>query len=884
MNSESDQSGPVGLRLGGGILRLVPFAIAIMGLAVLAITSTAAGAMPAIGVPDSGDPLVNGEALIRAIEEAPGLNPSAANPVIIDIAAGSFDIDGASVTLPDGVDLVGAGSAETTICHCARHAAPVVDVAQGTWFVSPGANRVQGVTLTRGGGVVFNSSGGDLIMDDVDVIYARVPETGQKSPSLLATVSGGRVAFLNSSLSGSGIEGRARGIVASGSASITIESSTARLTEYAVEMLRIEDGRLEITDSTLSQFSYDSGSLIRATGAPQVSIAASTINAAGGDYGSENIVLSGGSLDIVGSELTGGSGFACLGCSRAVVARSAAVSIQNSELKSKLEIVGGVLNLTATDITPEISASVALDLDGVAGSMTGGSIAYRSEENDGSVADVLKGTGSIVFDGVMMTNSRLSDDPGARCVDTINNDVIYSGPGASDEVIATQTPPLGCSIVDSQTAYPAGSHSVPGSIEAEDYDEAPIAGISFADRDTGNFNGAYRRDDVDVWPTYGEPGFTVGRTSGGEWLEYTFDAADAGEYEVGVRLATGFADPGAIRVSIDGAIVGTIDDVPIDGWWSFSTASAGTADLAAGPHVLRLDILGNGEINLDRIDVTIPVEGPACAGLAQQGVTGLISGSMRASATAIGSAPGTPNKYGEVDGADYVEYCVTASTAGIYELDTVVKAPDVTMNSFFVEVNNAAPVTWHIPATAVFAPRFVGGAVPTEFTLDVGDNIVRFYHRERGTELAAFEFRLVDAQCAGPLRQFAAEGVASGAMVVTPSLVKSVDGTPNKYTFDGSDFVEFCVSAPVAGTYTLAANVEAPSQSSDSFYVRVGGAEPVTWHIPNGVGLNEREVRTVSVNPAVFTLNEGGNIVRFYHRETGTALSDFRFTATPRNS
>jgi len=280
--------------------------------------------------------------------------------------------------------------------------------------------------------------------------------------------------------------------------------------------------------------------------------------------------------------------------------------------------------------------------------------------------------------------------------------------------------------------------AVPGSVEAENY-------LRAVDSDAGNQGPATQfAGDVDVWPTVGEDGFTVGRTRGGEWLEYAIDVAEDGVYDIGVRLASGKIEPGTIAVSIDGDVVGLLAAIPRNGWWSFSTESAGTTDLTAGRHTLRLDIDGRGQVNVDRVEITENLNEPGCGPLAQPAFAGMFDGAVERAGTVVVSAPGTPNKY-VFDGQDYVEFCVIAPAAGTYELDAVIKAPDDASNSFYVEVNGAEPFTWHTFSSVVTVSRTVASNnSPVSFGLNAGANVLRFYHRETGTEFVSFAFRSAD--------------------------------------------------------------------------------------------------------------------------------------------
>lgn len=128
--------------------------------------------------------------------------------------------------------------------------------------------------------------------------------------------------------------------------------------------------------------------------------------------------------------------------------------------------------------------------------------------------------------------------------------------------------------------------AIPGRIEAEDFDSG-YPDEAYHDCDAGNNGSAYRTDaDVDIQPC-SEGGYNLGWMCQGEWIEYTVDVAHAGTYDLAVRVASN-ATGGTIRFELDGVDVTGPMAVPATGGWQAWQTIIGTADLAAGQHVLRL--------------------------------------------------------------------------------------------------------------------------------------------------------------------------------------------------------------------------------------------------------------------------------------------------------
>src|SRR5215470_18014437 len=111
--------------------------------------------------------------------------------------------------------------------------------------------------------------------------------------------------------------------------------------------------------------------------------------------------------------------------------------------------------------------------------------------------------------------------------------------------LAAAAPAFGASTPFSGTPTP-----VPGTIQAEDFDNG---GEGVAYHDTGsttNAGGAYRSTGVDIEAAAGG-GYDVGWIAAGEWLNYTVNVASAGTYTVQVKIAS--PNGGAMHVGFNNA-------------------------------------------------------------------------------------------------------------------------------------------------------------------------------------------------------------------------------------------------------------------------------------------------------------------------------------------
>jgi hypothetical protein len=82
----------------------------------------------------------------------------------------------------------------------------------------------------------------------------------------------------------------------------------------------------------------------------------------------------------------------------------------------------------------------------------------------------------------------------------------------------------------SGTAYSGTAISLPGRIEAENFDNGG-EGVAYHDTTSTNEGGFYRSEGVDIC-TCGSPyGLSVGWTQPEEWMEYTVTVASYGTYK-----------------------------------------------------------------------------------------------------------------------------------------------------------------------------------------------------------------------------------------------------------------------------------------------------------------------------------------------------------------
>ncbi|WP_299262989.1 carbohydrate-binding protein [uncultured Psychrosphaera sp.] len=164
----------------------------------------------------------------------------------------------------------------------------------------------------------------------------------------------------------------------------------------------------------------------------------------------------------------------------------------------------------------------------------------------------------------------------------------YDGEGRFDDFelnsVGTSTP-----------TTPTDSTSVPGLIQAEDYND-------YYDLTSANQGGEYRTDGVDVQTTSdSNGGYNVGWIKADEWLDYTITVTSAGTYTANIRVASN-KSTGSFDVLVNGYLSDSLNVGNTGGWQSWETQTIDLGSLSVGEHTIRIDVTGN-DFNLNWIDV-----------------------------------------------------------------------------------------------------------------------------------------------------------------------------------------------------------------------------------------------------------------------------------------
>jgi hypothetical protein len=168
------------------------------------------------------------------------------------------------------------------------------------------------------------------------------------------------------------------------------------------------------------------------------------------------------------------------------------------------------------------------------------------------------------------------------------------------------------SVIDTVTTYAAplpkafnGPHSIPGKIEAEDFD-VNDDGLSYHDVDPTNRGAQYRLNTgVDIQKSTDEGGgFNVAYIATGEWISFLVESVTPGTYDIGIRTASFVTSAKKIEVYLDNVKVGQVVPVNTGGWQKWETKYIKNVVINdATPKLLKLKFTG-ADYNLNWIEFT----------------------------------------------------------------------------------------------------------------------------------------------------------------------------------------------------------------------------------------------------------------------------------------
>lgn len=134
-------------------------------------------------------------------------------------------------------------------------------------------------------------------------------------------------------------------------------------------------------------------------------------------------------------------------------------------------------------------------------------------------------------------------------------------------------------------------------IQAENYNNGGL-GVGYFDRSAGNQGFYCRTDDVDVRKIPGN-GYAVGWFQNGEWLRYTINVPQTGNYSIKVTTA-GLQNNAKLRIEVDGNLFKTVNMLNTGSYDTFQTFTTSGGNLQAGSRIIRFYV-ENEYFDLDQV-------------------------------------------------------------------------------------------------------------------------------------------------------------------------------------------------------------------------------------------------------------------------------------------
>ena len=154
-----------------------------------------------------------------------------------------------------------------------------------------------------------------------------------------------------------------------------------------------------------------------------------------------------------------------------------------------------------------------------------------------------------------------------------------------------------------QLSFKGEAFAVPGKIQAEDFDipgkgknEDGTSNQSYGDDSENHGDSDYRKDTgVDLYKKSGDR-IVVGYNQTGDWLEYTINVSEAGDYTFFAAVASA-NNTSSFQMSLDGKALTDKISVPKassgeENYDDYNKVSANVT-LPAGKHILRMDVTGD---------------------------------------------------------------------------------------------------------------------------------------------------------------------------------------------------------------------------------------------------------------------------------------------------
>jgi len=245
--------------------------------------------------------------------------------------------------------------------------------------------------------------------------------------------------------------------------------------------------------------------------------------------------------------------------------------------------------------TPTVTATIKDDV-----SVASATINWGTSSGILSNSVTMTTTGSDIYIGNIPANT-----DGSTIYYTVSGTDGDNNTTTSSEnsyVICDDKSCLTCPDNPTQTAYGDNIPTIPGTVEAENYNIGCHT-VAYYDSDAENQGDKYRTEEVDI-EACDDGGYNVGYIATDEWLNYTVNVETTGVYSLDFRIASS-SDGSEAYIETDGEnISGNVTLPATGGWQTWSTVTVENISLTKGEQVLKLYIT-DGDFNLNYINFTL---------------------------------------------------------------------------------------------------------------------------------------------------------------------------------------------------------------------------------------------------------------------------------------
>jgi hypothetical protein len=303
-------------------------------------------------------------------------------------------------------------------------------------------------------------------------------------------------------------------------------------------------------------------------------------------------------------------------------------------------------------------------------------------------------------------------------------------------------------IVPVQTPYGGTARAIPGTIQAEDYDDGG-EGLAYHDTTAGNSGGLYRADNVDVQSKCGAGCYNIGYAAAGEWTEYTVDVQAAGTYTLQLNVAA--TSTRTMHVEVNGTdLTGAISIPNTGAYTTFQTITAPNVSLSAGQQVIRV-VFDTGSINLDWFSLSANTntytyrEAESGTGANTSPMT-IVSDSSASGGQCIWS--GTTGSNSSVPTNGHVTYTFSVQSAGTHKVwgRFLVGPSTASDDSLWVKMDSGSWVLWNDIYYTAGNAGYGWDSVhddqnldaPVTYSLSAGSHTLEIAYRETGLKMDKF--------------------------------------------------------------------------------------------------------------------------------------------------